>query len=116
MTPLGRSLHVPRGLDGRPLSHDQEADTFAVVTTAAGRSLRADGGVFPDLIVEDDTLTTGEQTLLIESARAGVPITLRIAEFSFEEARKALDDAIRGYIAAVSNFVPENVVEEVVEA
>ena len=32
-----------------------------------------------------------------------------------EEARRALDDAIRGYIAAVSNFVPENVVEEVVE-
>jgi len=32
-----------------------------------------------------------------------------------EEARKALDDAIRGYIAAVSNFIPENVVERVVE-
>lgn len=89
MTPLGRSLHVPRDLDGRPLS--QEADTFPVVTTAAGRSLRADGGVFPDLMVEDDTLTTGEQKLLIESARAGIPLTLRIAEFSFEEARKALE-------------------------
>ena len=33
-----------------------------------------------------------------------------------EEARVALDDAIRGYIAAVSNFVPETVIEEVVEA
>ena len=33
-----------------------------------------------------------------------------------EEARMGLDDAIRGYIAAVSNFVPENLVEEVVEA
>lgn len=32
-----------------------------------------------------------------------------------EEARKSLDDAIRGYIAAVSNFVPENVVEDVIE-
>lgn len=33
-----------------------------------------------------------------------------------EDARKGLDDAIRGYLAAVSNFVPENVVEEVLEA
>lgn len=33
-----------------------------------------------------------------------------------EDARKRLDDAIRGYLAAVSNFVPENLVEEVVEA
>jgi hypothetical protein len=47
--------------------------------------------VFPDLVVKDDTLTAPEQTLLIEAARAGVPLTLRIAEFSFEEARKALE-------------------------
>jgi carboxyl-terminal processing protease len=87
MTPLGRSLHVPRDLDGRPLA--PESDTFTVVRTAAGRSLRADGGVFPDLVVRDDTLTTGEQTLLIESARARVSLPIRIAEFAFEEARKA---------------------------
>ncbi|MCD6304643.1 MAG: type II toxin-antitoxin system HicB family antitoxin, partial [Planctomycetes bacterium] len=29
-----------------------------------------------------------------------------------EEAKAKLDEAIRGYIAAVSNFVPENVVQE----
>lgn len=89
MTPLGRSLHVPRDLDGRPLVTD--TTEIPMVVTQAGRSLRADGGVFPDLLVQDDTLTTGEQTLLIESARAGVPLTTRIAEFSFEEARKAMD-------------------------
>jgi len=89
MTPLGRSLHVPRDMNGRPLS--QPADTFPVVKTAAGRSLRADGGVFPDLFVEDDTLTSAEQTLIIESARAEIPLALRIAEFSFEEAKKALE-------------------------
>ncbi|MGW8266184.1 MAG: S41 family peptidase [Longimicrobiales bacterium] len=89
MTPLGRSLHVPRDLDGRPLPHD--STDIPVIVTAAGRSLRADGGVFPDLVVEDDTLTTAEQSLLIESSRAGVPLTLRIAEFSFEEARKAME-------------------------
>ena len=33
-----------------------------------------------------------------------------------EEARAKHDEAIRGYIAAVSNFVPETVVQELVEA
>jgi len=32
------------------------------------------------------------------------------------EAERRLDEAIRGYIAAVSNFVPENLLHEVVEA
>jgi len=32
-----------------------------------------------------------------------------------QEAREKLDEAIRGYIAAVNNFVPEYVVQEVVE-
>lgn len=32
-----------------------------------------------------------------------------------QEACEKLDEAIRGYIAAVSNFVPENVTHEVVE-
>ena len=31
------------------------------------------------------------------------------------EARERLDDAIRGYIAAVSNFVPEHLERQVVE-
>ena len=35
---------------------------------------------------------------------------------SRDDARKKLDEAIRGYIAAVSNFVPEHVVQEVVES
>jgi len=33
-----------------------------------------------------------------------------------EEARKKMDEAIRGYIAAVNNFVPETVIQELVEA
>ena len=32
-----------------------------------------------------------------------------------EEAKEKLDDAIRGYIAAVGNFVPERVIHEVME-
>ena len=33
-----------------------------------------------------------------------------------EEAKEKLEEAIRGYLAAVGNFVPENLVHEVVEA
>jgi hypothetical protein len=87
-TPLGRSLHIPRDGEGRPLQ--QEGDTIPTVVTEAGRRLRADGGVFPDLEIPADTLTTAEQTLIVEAARASIPLTLRIAEFAFEEARRAL--------------------------
>ena len=34
---------------------------------------------------------------------------------SRDEARKRLKEAIRGYVAAVNNFVPENLLKEVVE-
>ncbi len=91
MTPLGRSLHIPRDMDGRPLSESEVSEGFPTVVTEAGRVLRSDGGVFPDLEVPIDTLTTAEQRLVLESARAGIPLTLRIAEYSFEEARKAMD-------------------------
>lgn len=33
-----------------------------------------------------------------------------------DEARSKIDEAVRGYIAAVNNFVPEMVVQETVEA
>ncbi len=89
MTPLGRSLHIPRDLAGRPLH--EVSDSFPTVVTEAGRSLRADGGVFPDLVIEGDTLTTVEQSLLVESAKAEIPLTLRITEFAFEHAKRAKD-------------------------
>jgi carboxyl-terminal processing protease len=85
-TPLGRSLHIPRDAEGRPI--DEETDTFPVIATRSGRNLRADGGVYPDLLVRGDTLSTPEQELLIAAARAGVPLNVRIIEFALEEARK----------------------------
>jgi carboxyl-terminal processing protease len=112
MTPLGRSLHIPRDLEGVPISSPTDTVNLPVVTTPAGRTLRADGGVFPDLVVEDDTLTSAEQSLLIESARAGVPLTLRIAEYAFDQARRALEGVgpdeldpatIDGFIDALRN-------------
>ena len=86
MTPLGRSLHIPRDLEGRPVN--EASDSFPTVVTDAGRTLRADGGVFPDLEIQDDTLTTVEQNLLVESARTGFPLTLRITEFAFEQVQR----------------------------
>ncbi len=89
MTPLGRSLHIPRDLQGRPTQ--EVSDSFPTVSTPGGRVLRADGGVFPDLVIQDDTLTSVEQNLLIESVRAEIPLTLRITEFAFEHAKRAKD-------------------------
>jgi predicted RNase H-like HicB family nuclease len=33
-----------------------------------------------------------------------------------EEARDKMDEAIRGYMAAINNFVPENLIQNLVEA
>ncbi len=33
-----------------------------------------------------------------------------------EQAKKKLEDAVKGYLAAVGNFVPENLTEQLVEA
>ncbi len=84
-TPLGRSLHRPRDRQGRPLAED--VDTFPTVTTAGGRELVAAGGVFPDLTIANDTLTTIEQNFLRAAAQDSIPIPLRIAEFGFEQAQ-----------------------------
>lgn len=92
MTPLGRSLHIPRDVDGSPLSLSalRGDSLLPTVTTAGGRTLEADGGVSPDLAVADDTLTTAEQLLLIEASKAGVPLALRVAELAFSQVQKAL--------------------------
>jgi len=85
-TPLGRSLQRDRDAGGRPL--DEDSDAFATVRTASGRELINGGGVFPDIIIADDTLRTIERELLERSAELDVALTLRIAEFGFEEAQR----------------------------
>lgn len=84
-TPLGRTLHRPRAGDGRPLPED--VDTFPTVHTPGGRELVAAGGIFPDVEVQDDTLTLGERALLQGAGEAEVPLPLRVTEFGFAEAR-----------------------------
>ncbi len=89
-TPLGRSLHRPRTMQGRPL--DEDPDTFRVVTSKSGRSLVAGGGVFPDLAIANDTLTSLEREFLSVTAADGVNLALRIAEHAFSQAEKRTDE------------------------
>ena len=85
-TPLGRSLHRPRTAQGNPFP--EEPDTFRVVTTEAGRELVAGGGVFPDLEIANDTLTILEREFTSQTARARVPMSLRIEEFAFNQSER----------------------------
>ena len=83
-TPLGRSLHRPRTVQGRALP--ENPDSFPVVTTKAGREVTGGGGVFPDLEIANDTLTLVEREFISQAARDEVPLVLRIEEFAFSQA------------------------------
>ena len=82
LTPLGRSLQRHRDREGRPLAED--VDTLPRVQTAAGRSLIAGGGIFPDLIIRDDTLKATERGFIRKTNEEGFPLGLRLTEFGFE--------------------------------
>jgi carboxyl-terminal processing protease len=85
-TPLGRSLHRPRDMEMRPMAED--LDTFPRVTTPAGRSLLNAGGVFPDLDVQEDTLTLADRAMLRAAAENEVPLGIRLTEFAFQIAKE----------------------------
>lgn len=84
LTPLGRSLQRARDRQGVPIP--EVVDSLPRVQTAQGRSLIDGGGVFPDLVIEDDTLTLSERDFIRESNEAQFPLGLRIAEFGFQAA------------------------------
>ncbi len=84
LTPLGRSLQRARDRQGMPLP--EVLDSLPRVQTAQGRSLIDGGGIFPDLVIEDDTLTFVERDFIRESNEAQFPLGLRIAEFGFQTA------------------------------
>lgn len=83
-TPLGRSLNRPRDREGRVI----EPDSIPRFTSEAGRTLWGGGGVFPDLEVANDTLTTAEQALLNAAVEAEIPLTQRIQEAAFDVAQR----------------------------
>lgn len=88
-TPLGRSLHRARDMGGNLLP--EKIDTVASVTTPAGRKLKGGGGIFPDLNIEGDTLTTAEKELITVANEKSIPLGQREAEESFAEARALRD-------------------------
>lgn len=91
-TPLGRSLHRVRRRDGTPVPEvEAERETVA---TLAGRELRSDGGVFPDLEVAVDSFRPQEEALLNHANQLQVPLAVRIEEYAFELAKDALEAGV----------------------
>ena len=82
LTPLGRSLQRARDSEMRPLEED--VDTLRRVTTPAGRTLVDGGGIFPDIALQDDTLSTNEQQFLRATIEADFPLAQRVMEYGFE--------------------------------
>ena len=107
LTPLGRSLQRDRDSQGVPVGED--VDTLPRIETASGRALIAGGGIFPDLAVRDDTLTTEEQNFIRAANVQQFPLGLRIAEFGLAVA------AERGENAAWSGGVSDEQFEGFVQ-
>jgi carboxyl-terminal processing protease len=97
LTPLGRSLHRPRGLDGQPLPED--TDTLPVVKTASGRTLRAGGGIFPDLPIKADTLTLAQRAMLKAAGEAHFPLGQKISEFALTTAKSLIKDSAQASLS-----------------
>jgi carboxyl-terminal processing protease len=92
-TPSGRSIHRERTLlaDGRfvetkPDSLETETEKKAKpkFSSDAGRTVYGGGGITPDLIVADDTLSTKEQDLLKSLAPKAQAFVTVLNQYAFE--------------------------------
>jgi len=92
-TPSGRSIHRERQLLGdgrfvetRPDSLETEAEKKAKpkFNSDAGRTVYGGGGITPDVIVPDDTLTTTEQELLKSLAPKAQAFVTVLNQYAFE--------------------------------
>jgi len=110
MTPLGRSLQRARDKEMRPIEED--VDTLPRVTTPQGRILIDGGGIFPDLAIADDTLSTKEQDFLRTTFQRDFPLGQRIAEYGFQIAAQRMNtgtapgltsDEFRGFTNLLSS-------------
>jgi len=86
-TPQGRSLHRPRDDDGRVI----EPDSIPQFVSVGGRQLLGGGGVFPDLEILSDTLSSAEQAFLNAAIEAEFPLQTRMQEAAFAAATGARD-------------------------
>ena len=87
-TPQGRSLTRPRDAEGNVI----EPDSIEEYRSVGGRRLVGGGGVFPDLEILDDTLSTAEQALSLAAAEAEFPLQTRIQETAFAAVQLARSD------------------------
>jgi carboxyl-terminal processing protease len=83
-TPQGRSLNRPRDAEGH-LIGPERVEEF---TSRGGRTLLGGGGVFPDLEIPADTLTTAEQEFFVAAAEREIPVQQRVREAAFAYARR----------------------------
>lgn len=92
-TPNGRSIHRERKLlaDGRlvetrPDSLETEAEKKAKpqFKSDAGRTVYGGGGITPDIIVPDDTLSTPEQEFFRAIAPKAQPFITTLNQYAFE--------------------------------
>ena len=92
-TPSGRSIHRERKLlpDGRlvetkPDSLETEASKKSrpAFSSDAGRTVYGGGGIAPDVIVPDDTLSTAEQDFLRSLAPKAQPFVTTLNQYALE--------------------------------
>jgi carboxyl-terminal processing protease len=100
-TPSGRSIHRERVLlpdgrfvEARPDSLETEAEKRARprFSSDAGRTVYGGGGITPDLIVPDDTLSTSEQELLRSVAPKAQAFVSVLNQYAFELKSSAARD------------------------
>ena len=92
-TPSGRSIHRERKLladgrfvEARPDSLETEAEKKARPTYSSdgGRTVYGGGGITPDVIVPDDTLSSGEQEFLRSLAPKAQPFVTVLNQYAME--------------------------------
>jgi carboxyl-terminal processing protease len=99
-TPSGRSIQRERKfvngkfVEEQPDSLETEAKKKArpAYKSDAGRIVYGGGGVAPDVLVRDDTLTTAEQTLAKALAPKSQDVYVTVYDYTFELARNARKD------------------------
>jgi carboxyl-terminal processing protease len=92
-TPNGRSIHRERKLlaDGRlvetkpdSLETDSARKAKPAFKSDAGRTVYGGGGITPDIIVPDDTLSTAEQDFYRYLAPKGQAVSTTLNQYAFE--------------------------------
>ena len=111
-TPQGRSLNRPRDLEGRVI----EPDSIPEFASIGGRRLLGGGGVFPDLEIPNDTLSTVEQAFVTAGSELEFPLQMRIQEIAFEASQAARDRGDGGGLADFPADAMDGLFSALVEA